>query len=293
MLEIKEVTEELVPLAREFLSRQAEFGYSDKWDPLFRYDWKLKQFPYGYALLDCGNMVGFLGTIFSERNIKNKTGVVCCLSTWVVDINCKRGSGRSLLNPLLAMNNVSIVGVTPNHRSGPALQKLDFEILDHKQIVVSVFPNWVMSLVYKKKNLFITVNKDEIANQVQENDKKILEDHKNLNCLHFLIQVKLSGRYCYGVGTSSVLGKKYLLRLKCLNLCYLSDADFFVKNINHASKCFHSIKYDLIRYDARLIQQRLSFLEYKIPRLRVFKSTQFEKWELDNLYTELVTWNRY
>ncbi len=293
MFEVKEVTEELVPEARRFLTRRPEFRPSENWDPLFIYDWKLKEFPYGYALFDDGNMVGFVGTIFSERMMNGKKGMMCCLSAWVVDSCCERGSGRSMLNSLLKMDNVTFVGVILNHRSIPALQKLDFQILEREQIVVPVVLHWFKNLFGKQKDIFITLNKEVIGSRVHEKEKKILEDHKNLECLHFLIEDKQSGRYCYGIGTTSVIQKKFLPRMKCLNLCYLSDADFFTQRFNRVSQYFHSSQYDLIRYDSRLISQKLSQIEYKIPKVRLFKSTQFERWEVDNLYTELVTWNRY
>ena len=293
MLEIQEVTEDMVPLARKFLAGRPEFGYSDNWDPLFKYDWKLKQFPYGHVLVDNGNIRGFHGTIFSERTINGKNAIMCCLSTWVADINCPRGSGRSLQAPLHEMKEVTLMAHTPNIRSTPACLKLGFDLLEQEQIAVPVLSHYFIGRFNRKHNLYITFDKEEIGNHLQANEGEILADHKNLECLHFLIEDRNTGHYCYGIATQSIIRKKYLPPLKSFNLCYLSDAELFADNINSISEQIHALRYDLIRYDSRLIRRRISLIEYRFPRIRVFKSNTFQNWELDNLYSELVTWNRY
>lgn len=41
----------------------------DDWRNLFSHSWKGDDDQYGYVLVDGGKIVGFLGTIFSEREV--------------------------------------------------------------------------------------------------------------------------------------------------------------------------------------------------------------------------------
>ena len=56
----------------------------DEWEKLFINHWTKSFSDYGFVLQNNKNIVGFLGTIFSERIVNDKRLLFCNLSTWVV-----------------------------------------------------------------------------------------------------------------------------------------------------------------------------------------------------------------
>jgi hypothetical protein len=292
MVEIKEVHEDLLPAVKQFLTTRSEFRYRTDWNPVFTYDWKLQQHPYGYCLLDNGKIAGFVATIFAERVIKNEKAVVCNIGVWVVDKKCPRGSGRALLGPLFEMKDIAITTFAPNFRSKPAFEKLGFRPLDQTQLIIPVWAG-LLPQIRNHNQPEITFDKEAIYNRLTETDRKIFDDHCNLACVHFLISDKTSDQYCYIIATTSARTKFKLFGIESLNLCYLSNADIFANNFHFFSRLLFKTGINLIRYDSRLISRRLSRFSLKVPRVRLFYSDKYGVNDIDNIYSELVTFDTY
>lgn len=62
-----------------------------------------KTSPFGYVLKDGNKIVGFLGTMFSERIINKKKYTYCNLHTWIVN-ESHRLSSYQLLLPVVEKN---------------------------------------------------------------------------------------------------------------------------------------------------------------------------------------------
>ena len=74
----------------------------------------------------------------------------------------------------------------------------------------------------------------------------------------------------------------------------LSNAAFFVKHFSFIKKMlWKNERVALLRYDSRLIPQRLSSLAYKLPVLRMVRPGQWNSREADDIYSELVAYNKY
>lgn len=285
----------MVPQVRQFLSSRKEFEYRKDWEPVFNYSWKLDNFPYGYAILDGGAVIGFVGTIFSERVIGGEKLVYCNLCTWIVDdqSNGARSIAPALMFPVMKMKEVVITCYTANAIAQKCFDKLGFKRMDMKQIVVSTIPSFSVSA--GRDALQVTLDLKEIRQHLNDRDLSILDDHRDLMCPHFLIRDTDTDQYCYGIGTTSALRRRFLSGWKCFNICYLSDAAFFAEKITLITKHLRKERHvALLRYDSRLICQRLSTLEYKMPTVRLsFGADRFNGGDIDNLYSELVTYNKY
>lgn len=305
-MEITAVTDEMVPQVKEFLSRRKEFGFRQDWDAIFGYTWKQKNFPYGYAIVHQGSILGFLGTMFCERVIGGTSLVYCNLSTWVVDDGHTgaRSLAAALLGPALKTKNVLITCFTPNEKAQKSYEKIGFKRIDHQQIALPTFSG---SLGWRRKgSREVTFDPDEIDGYLGEKDRRILRDHKNLTCTHLLVRDAVTAQYCYVIGTtspfrlrklpfpSSIL-RRVLSRWNCFNLCYASDSEFLAENIDIVKRQLSKKRRCLaLRYDSRLMPRRLSVLEHKAPSQRLcFSSACFQAADVDDLYSELVTQNIY
>jgi hypothetical protein len=292
---IREVHDDLVYQVRRFLSSRKEFEYREDWDPIFNYSWKLDDFPYGYAILQGSAVVGFLGTLFSERVIRGEKLVYCNLCTWIVDDESKgaRSLAAALLFPVMKMKEAVITCYTANAMAQRCFDRLGFKRMDIKQIVISTIPG--LSVSAWRDSLQVSLDPNEIEHHLNDHDLSILNDHRDLTCTHFLIRDIDTDQYCYGIGTTSALRRRFLSGWKCFNICYLSDAAFFAEKIAPIKKHLRKERtVALLRYDSRLIWEHLSSLEYKMPTVRLsFGADRFNRGDIDNLYSELVTYNKY
>ena len=297
MLVVKEVHEELIVPVKEFLGQQEDFGLSRNWDPVFQYPWKLADYPYGYAILDGDKIAGFLGTMFSRRSVAGKDVIFCNMTSWIMGAEYRAMRlGSKLLNPILESETLLITNLTPVAAYRKSYEKMGFQVLEREQISIPVIP-WLTSATNGGSNgreQLLTFDDDEIQAGLNESDRKIFLDHKGLPCVHFLIRQRDSARYCYGIATTSLVNKLRFMGAKLLNVCYLSDTDLFVRSLKLFKK--HLWAYGrvvFLRYDSRLLSAQLSAIEFRNQGLRLFRSNGIASRDVDNLYTELITFNKF
>ncbi|MGA2812611.1 MAG: hypothetical protein ABSG16_14500 [Candidatus Acidiferrum sp.] len=293
MIVIREVHEDLILSAKAFLTQRPEFGFRQDWEGLFNYPWKREEYPYGYAAMDGDRMVGFIGSIYSQREIAGQNRPYCNLSTWVVDADYRSMLlGLRILRPILDTKDVFISSLTPSDSSRDISEKMGFKLLESEQITVPIVP--LPALPNGKRHYSVSFAAAEIRTHLSEEHRAILDDHASLPCTHFLIREVNTGLYCYGIGTSFPVRRLRYFGARWLNLCYLSDAGLFARNFGQVKLDFwRQERFFLLRYDARLIPGRISTIELKDKRARQFKSKESTFCSLDNLYSEIVTFNKY
>ena len=292
-MEIREVHEDLIGAVKGFLANREGFRDSNDWEGLFSYPWKLEGYPYGYAILDEGKIVAFIGTIFSERLIEGKTRICCNMTTWFVEEEYRpRMLARLILNPIFKMNDLLITALTPSDLSRGILERLGFKFLDQEQIAIPIAPG-ILSLVSNLKKPLVIFNGNGIEQHLDQENRKIFKDHTMLACKHFLIKENDTGEYCYGIATTTPLSKFRLLKGQWLSLCYLSDPIVFVRNFRFLKRDLWARRFFLLRYDKRLLPGNLSKIFMRRKKARQYKWKEAIPPRVDNLYSELVTFNKY
>jgi hypothetical protein len=101
-------------LLREF--HNPSMGKEDWRRMLFQYPWPAEDDNRGYVLLDGARVVGFLGTIFSTRELHGRKERFCNLSSWIV-LEPYRARSLSLLMPIIRLGSHTIVSATLATRS--------------------------------------------------------------------------------------------------------------------------------------------------------------------------------
>jgi hypothetical protein len=292
--ELREVHEDSATTIKGFLSNRE--GFAGNWDALFSYPWKVKDRPYGYAVFDGDKAAAFIGTMFSERVLANGSKETFCnFTTWFVEEEYRpQRLGLMVLRPVLTMKNVCVTALSPADTTRDILKQFGFLFLDVDQITVPILPGIASLISPGRAGCVLSFEKAEIEKYLGSHEREIFEHHKGLACIHFVVAEKGTGRYCYGIATSTPLGKFRALGARYLNICYLSDSQVFAKN-------FPSIKWKLwlegrfvfLRYDARFLPSGLSRFESRTKKARQFKSSTLAPSTIDNLYSELVTFNKY
>lgn len=291
---ITEVHEGMLDQVRSFLISRKEFGFERNWDPVFQYRWKLPQFPYGYAIVNGEKVVGFLGTMYAERLIEGEKKIFCNLSTWIVDEESK--GARSLAVALIfppMKKKLTVTCYTANAIAQRCFEKIGFKRLDDHQVIVPLIPG--ASRLRAKDSPNLLFEPEAIKSNLGDVDRVIFDDHQGLKCAQFLIQEKATKQYCYGLGTTNTFQSRVLSGWNCFNICYLSNAEVFGRNFSFLSKHLRKRwNAAVLRYDSRLIPHSISRLQYKMPTVRYwFGADSLRAQDIDNLYSELVTYNKY
>lgn len=289
-MEVREVHKEMVGAVKTFLANRETFRDANGWDGLFNYAWKPEGLPYGYAIFNEEKMVGFLGTIFAERVIDGKKRLCCNTSSWFVEEEFRsQMQALRLFAPILKMKDLLITNMTPANHATEICERLGYKYLDYEQIVVPVLP-----LPSIDRRLLVSFDPAEIEKHLNVEQKRILQDHSGLACSHFVVKELFSGRYCYGIATTTPVRKFRPLKAQWLNLCYLSDADVFIANYRQLRwPLWRAGRFALLRYDSRLLPGTISPLSMRKKKTRQFKSSDPVRWTIDNIYSELVTFNKY
>ena len=136
----------------------------------------LEDSPLGYILFkDQKEIVGFLGTIFSKREIKKNFISHCYLHSWIVNSDFRTQAFR-LVIPILE-KKIFISTYSPINSLEGLYKKLDFKEKSFKSKITLSFP--LKSFNDKKVNL--TDDQSFFQNLLSEDLKKIYNDHVSLN----------------------------------------------------------------------------------------------------------------
>lgn len=292
-MEIQEVHDDMIDAVKSFLADREGFRDLNGWMGLFNYAWKLPAYPYGYVITEGKKILAFVGTIFSQRLIDGRDRICCNMNTWyVLEEHRPRMLAIRILKPIIGMNDILITALSPGDLTVTVLERLGFKLLDEGQIAIPVSPS--VSPVFARSNRPLVVFDDPgIEGYLSDEDRKIFKDHSTLACKHFLIKERQTGRYCYGIATTSPLRRLSFLRAKWFNLCYLSNPDVFVENFQFFRMPLLRRRFLVLCYDARLIPKNVSRIFLRKKKKRQYRWKEGTLGKVDNLYSELVTFNKY
>ena len=145
----------------------------EEWRRIFSYGWHNPSGHVGYALMDGGAPVGFVGLIFSEIVIDGVCEKFCNVTTWIVKENYQ-GSAAALVLPLRDLKEHTITNMTSNMRAYRVFSRLGFETLEtHTRLALAV----PALLVPSQIDCTIAHEPDAIAPELDETHARILHDH--------------------------------------------------------------------------------------------------------------------
>ena len=184
-------------------------------------------YPFGYVLKCDNEIVGFLGTIFSQRKINNKNYIYCNLHTWIVN-KPHRLNSYLLLLPVMERNCL-IMTFTPVKSLIGLYQKFGFEKLEMKYKVISL----INLFSFFKKNLFrIEKNFDQIKKKLNEDEWKIYQDHADSSFIKFIV-FDINDESNFTLMICTKVKKKFF---NVFNILYSSNKPFVKKNWQSISK---------------------------------------------------------
>jgi len=266
------------------LLRQLNNSHISKyeWKQLFINHWGAQEDYFGYALIDRGRAVGFLGLMFSSVMINHTQHKFCNFTSWVVQKE-SRGESIKLLIPVLRLQGYTLTSHTMSLDTYFIFRKMGFRDLERSLVIIPPLPK----LRGFSKSHRVMVNSPTIAQFLDEENLKIYHDHSNLNTHYILVQTKHA--QCFIVATRPI--KK---NLPFAHLHYVSDLNIFAKCIEKIRLvvCLQ-LKAAALLVDKRCLRgEKISrSWEYTLPQPRLYKSDYLNKDDITTLYSELILLN--
>ncbi|MEJ2627400.1 MAG: hypothetical protein P8078_02410 [bacterium] len=278
---VREDFELVYPLLEEFNSR---YLHRQDWEKLFYQNWDAKQGYCGYIMLDHEKAVGFLGLLFKNRNIKGKNYNFCNLTSWIVKEKY-RSKSIFMLQPVLKLKSFILTDLTPSQEVHNLLKRAGFLPLEsHYRFIFPFF----RPLKIKSNISFIT-DKKSVEEKLNKSERQIFCDHQFDYCHHVVLQS--SQGECYLVLTRMVRKRAPFLMAR---IHYVSNPEFFREYIS-LFRFWVCTQYRVLAMviDERFMEGKKIIFSQKL-RLKnkaLFRSSVLSKYDIDNLYSELVLFN--
>lgn len=272
----------------ESICRLLDDGFDDDrlsrrdWSQLFGYGWMAEKPSFGFVLSVGSQIVGFLGTIYSQRSLGGQASeLVCNLTSWYVQPEY-RGWGSFLLAAALRDKVTIYTSLTPGPETRAMLQRLGFATLEKQRYFLPLLNGRIV----RRRGLEFEHEPDKIRNFLDEANRRILDDHLPYNLLHLVVWE--GGECTYLVLKRRIIRAWGPVRIPVSELLYCSDPKMLVRH-------FESIKL------AVLVRQRAFVFianERFVPAtVRSVRKARFDRYRsprnlalshLDLLYSELV-----
>jgi GNAT superfamily N-acetyltransferase len=265
------------------------FGIAaDEWRPLCTTNW-LQDYPRGFVVTDGGRIVGHVGTIYSQREINGKTGIVCNFSGYYIAPAYRgRGLGTTLVAATVRDERVTYTSLTPAPVTQRVLGAMGFAILDRH---VLLFPPGLNAKTVWQSRVDIDVNDRTVRASLGQAERRIYDDHASCGFLH--MTARDAG------GTAYLVAKRRMRPLNRLRRVARSDR-IPISQIQYCSAP-EVLARNLERIKLAIMWQQKTFgiainerLFPKAPRaitsedISQYRSAVFTPNELDLLYSEFV-----
>lgn len=250
---------------------------------LFDLPWKVDEPSRGFVLVEGGRAVGFLGTIFSNREIAGRTWRLCNLSSWIVE-PAHRSSSFQLVLPVMSMRSYTILNLSASPTAHEVFRSLGFMVLEDEQalvVPVGAIPRALSSRVS------LELRPESIRAALDPAERRIFDDMRGTLAMQLLLT---SGtRRCHIVATRS----PWKGRMKLAHVQYASDGELLAGNLALVTWGFFRIAHTAgVRLDGRHAPLSLPAFAVRrrlpLPQLYRPADPDLTPRMLDGLYTESV-----
>jgi acetoacetyl-CoA synthetase len=259
------------------------FGIAaDGWRRLCTTNWLADKPTRGFVLTDGGRIVGHVGTIYVQREINGKTGIVCNFSGFYIAPAYRgRGLGATLVAAAVRDEGITYTSHTPAPVTQLVLEALGFAILERHLLL---FPPGLNAETLWRSRVDIDVNDRTVRASLGQAERRIYDDHASYDCLH--MTARDAG------GTAYMVVKRRLRRLRSApiplsQILYCSAPDVLARNLERIKLAIMwQQKTFGIAMNERLFPKAPRAIRRK--DIAQYRSAGFTPNELDLLYSEFV-----
>ncbi|MBO0904322.1 GNAT family N-acetyltransferase [Jiella sonneratiae] len=154
---------------------------AETWRLLLDYPWRPPEAERGWLVEDGAAVVGFMGTIYSDRPTAGGMRRFCDLSSWYLTAEHRgTGVGDELLRAGMARAGVTYQTMTARRATGRKIRALGFSILDERRSLFRPGQG--------DGGLRLVRDPAEIRERLSEAERRILDDHHGLDIHHGVVE---------------------------------------------------------------------------------------------------------
>ncbi|MFL6713438.1 MAG: GNAT family N-acetyltransferase [Sulfurifustis sp.] len=245
---------------------------------MFVKHWNSDEDYFGYVLEKDGDIVGYMGLMFSRRRIRDQEYKFCEVHSWYVKDEYRNESLR-LFFPVVALKGYEITNLTPTEGVADIQKKFGFFDLEtHLRII---YP--VPSPATFRTRCRIEYEPARIEPLLRGRDQEIFRDHRHLNVLHVRVEDE-QARSCYLI--AKPLHRRFYEPYG--RVFYVGDLDAFLRflPVLRVRLCWKLRVRCLVMNDAMLrgVKPRFSSVTARdVPS--IYKSKRLAKDDIDHLYS--------
>ncbi|MFT3768680.1 MAG: hypothetical protein QM820_24805 [Minicystis sp.] len=250
---------------------------------LFAYPWPADDDRRGFVIFDEGRAVGFIGTIFSTREIGGAREQFCNLSCWIV-AESHRTRSLELLAAVTRLTSHTLVCPLPAETAQKLLGKLGFRVLEDRVLLLPPMatPRELASL----RGASIATDPEEIRAELSDEERRWFDDHRGSVATSILL--RRGGRRSWAVATTM-----HLKHLPFALVQHISNPDLFWECLPLAKWGFgKAMRAPALAVDARFAAgRRFPFTvtwHLSLPRLYRPAHGGIDPARVDGLYSEMV-----
>ena len=244
----------------------------DVWQRLFQPQWRGDDFCPGYVIDDGGELVGFIGTLYSRRHCGGEERRFCNLTSWIVRPTHRQQSVMLLL-PLLRDKAVILTSLTSSEEAYAVYEKLGFADLEASARVIYRMP----SLWHGRYRIY---RGSQVTEFLDESELVLYRDHAGLDLEHCVVERE--GQRCYLV-LEIKRGRAYL---------HFAGAPEWLRQHISAFKSLllSTLGVKTMQVDERWLDGVAIFPSRRkvFAQARQFRGVDIEPVDIDGLYSELV-----
>jgi hypothetical protein len=271
--------EKIYPLLLAFNSPYSR----DDWRRIFDYQWEGAQDHVGYHLENHGEVVGFMGLIFSCRYKNNRRYLFCNISSLIVKPEY-RSSTLLLLRKLTGYQNTIFTGLGPIDESYRLMILLGFTSFESQYKIIPTINGLFLNI-----RQMVVDESNNLVNKLDSENKRIFLDHQNLQCKSILIEK--NGKSVLLIYSTDVQ-KHYCISVTKIHLRYISDLVFFNKEMRAILTIFKK-KFGIfsaIYMDKRWVSCNAGILAFnrKIDPPKIRSKIFLDEIDVDAIYSEVL-----
>ncbi|WP_325674882.1 GNAT family N-acetyltransferase [Mycobacterium sp.] len=260
------------------------FGIAaDGWRRLCTTNWLADKPTRGFVLTDGGRIVGHVGTIYVQREINGKTGIVCNFSGFYIAPAYRgRGLGATLVAAAVRDERVTYTSHTPAPVTQLVLEALGFAILERHLLL---FPPGLNAETLWRSRVDIDVNDRTVRASLGQAERRIYDDHAPYDCLH--MTARDAGGTAYLVVKRRVGLVAWAAGIPFSQILYCSAPDVLARNLERIKL---AIMWQQKTFGIAMNERLFPKAPRAIRRedIAQYRSAGFTPNELDLLYSEFV-----
>ena len=260
------------------------FGIAaDGWRRLCTTNWLADKPTRGFVLTDGGRIVGHVGTIYVQREINGKTGIVCNFSGFYIAPAYRgRGLGATLVAAAVRDERITYTSLTPAPVTQRVLGGMGFAILERHLLL---FPPGLNAETLWRSRVDIDVNDRTVRASLGQAERRIYDDHAPYDCLH--MTARDAGGTAYLVVKRRVGLVAWAAGIPFSQILYCSAPDVLARNLERIKL---AIMWQQKTFGIAMNERLFPKAPRAIRRedIAQYRSAGFTPNELDLLYSEFV-----